>query len=404
MTRINVTVADLLRASDILLAAFKGDIGHAQGWKRLAYPVTILPEYGRITLAAQLSHGVLRVTVPAELEGEGFDEFTFALGAVHESRKVLGKGQATLVIDGDTFKVEAGGATVEASTQYQRSGASLRMDDQREPARQAVFAFQPDALPWVAKAMASDDGRPALCMVSVSPDGFGGANLTAADGFRLHTADAGATVDRWDSAAPAHSSRPDPVGIPAWLVAAIGKAKPASVTVNAAWWEADDSTLGPRSRAALSAPGTGIEATWQDWPRTPDYSVVTTSIPTNAPLVVGHVADLVEALTEVKPMARDSANIFRVSNSEGNMQIEAKSTGLGRAVRTVLVNGDPFPFAASVVYWLEALGKPENGAAFSIAVDRDRVTADGTTAPIRLVSGHPWGTGIAHIMPMHIAR
>lgn len=86
------------------------------------------------------------------------------------------------------------------------------------------------------------------------------------------------------------------------------------------------------------------------------------------------------------------------------MQVEAKSAGLGSAVRTVLVNGDPFPFAASVVYWLEALGKPQNGAAFSIAVDRGRVTAEGTTAPIRLVSGHPWGTGIAYIMPMHIAR
>lgn len=400
MTRINVTVADLLRASELLLAAFKGDIGHASGWKRLAYPVTILPEYGSITLAAQLSRGVLRVTIPAEIEGEGFDEFTFALGAVHEARKVLGKGGATLIIDGDAFKVEAGGATVEASTQYQYSAASLRLVDRCEPARQAVFTFTPDALPWVAKAMADDDGRPALCMVHVEPDGFGGANLAAADGFRLHTTDAGATVDRWDSMAPTYTTRPDSVGLPSWLVATIAKAKPASVAVNAAWWEDD----GPRAWAAFDDGPFSVTAHWQDWPPVPNYSVVTTAIPDDAPLVVGRMADLVEALTEVKPMARDSANIFRVSASEGAMQVEAKSAGLGSAVRTVLVNGDPFPFAASVVYWLEALGKPQNGAAFSIAVDRGRVTAEGTTAPIRLVSGHPWGTGIAHIMPMHIAR
>lgn len=409
-TTITVAAPDLFRAGDILYSAFRADHGATASHRRMGLPVTCWPVLGGVELGASLAGGVLSIVVPATVEGDLFDEFTFALAAIRDQKKALGKGSVALVLDGDRFRAEAAGATVESATSQgiARKPGALRHDN---PSREVALSFDLAALPYVAAAALDDDTRPALTMVhcEAAAPGSSAVNLIAADGFRLHEAAALATVDRWDgwdTKAP-HDLY---VSLPAWLVAALGKLGAESVAVQGAWWdsgpwEGAPAQDGSEFLAGATRQGMRLAASWQPIGAVPDFRKITTSVADDATFCQGKMAELAGALAALAPVAKYSANIFRVTPEPGALELESKAAEVGAARRRVAVSGQGLAFAACVRYWQDALGKPKNGATFAIAFDERMVRADrGFSSPIRLSTEQPFGDASAIIMPMHIAR
>ena len=392
-TTITVSASHLARVADLLHAAFRGDVLAGGAHKRMGMPVTLWPTGGglvSVTIAAAVTDGVASLSIPATIEGDVLDEFTFSLAAIRDAKASLGKGDVQLTIDGDRMTVQAAGASLLLVS----PGPRPRFVGQTDPARQASFSLDVAALPWVANAAGGDDVRPAMTRVNVAPGENGSESLLiqAADGFRLHEARVGAAVSRWDGA--------DSVSLPAWLVAVVGKIAPRSIGVWSGWW--DD---GRHQAAAHCWDGDlAFQASWSIVGLYPDLHKVTSAIPDDAPVVAGKMADLADALTGVKPVAKYSANIFRVSAGVGGLTLEAQAVETGTVRRVVAATGDVFPFAADVRYWLQALGKPKNGAEFAISMDPRNRKPEGQSAPIRLVTQQPFGLASAIIMPMHIAR
>lgn len=396
MTTFHVSAADLIRAGDVLLAAFRGDV-EAGSAKRLGYPVTCWPVPGGIQLGAQMSGGAVSLVIPADVEGEDVDEFSFPLAAIRDSKAALGKRGVRLVLDGNTFRVEAAGATLAPplvqGIARQPKGEFLAPD----PDRLAAFSLDTAALPWVAAALADDDARPVLTRVHcrAAEPGADAVTLVAADGFRLHEAAALATVDRWDGwDSDAY------VSLPGWLVAAIGKLRCQSVDIRAGWWQDGRHECLASWDAAVS-----LRASWMPVGAPPDFRVVFGSVLSEVAECTGKMADLADALTVLGPVARQGANIFRVVPGDGSLALESTVAEVGTVRRDVPVTGQGLRFAANVTYWLDALGKPKNGAAFTLAFDPRMVKADGGfSSPIRLVTEQPFGEALSVIMPMHIAR
>ncbi len=397
-TTITVSAADLARVADLLHTAFRGDVLSGGSHKRMGMPVTLWPTGGglvSVTIAASVTDGVASLSIPATIEGDILDEFTFSLAAIRDAKASLGKGDVQLIIDGDRMMVQAAGA----SLQLVSPGPRPRFVGQTSPDRQASFSLETAALPWVANAAGGDDVRPALTWVNVAPGESGAESLLiqGADGFRLHEARVGAAVSRWDGAelGPAAS-----VSLPAWLVAVVGKVQPKNIGVWSGWWND-----GRHQATAHCWDGDlAFQASWSIVGTYPDLHKVTSAIPDDAPVVSGKMADLADALTGVKPVAKYSANIFRVQACASGMALEAQAAETGTVRRAVAATGDVFPFAADVRYWLQALGKPKNGAEFAISMDPRNIKPEGQSAPIRLVTQQPFGEGLAIIMPMHIAR
>jgi hypothetical protein len=401
---ITVSVKDLLRASDVLIAAFKGDRSQARTHKSGGYPVTMWPGPAEaVTLAVQLSGGVVQVVLPATHEGDRFDEFTFTLANVIAARGNLGRDSVAIVLDGDRVTFHASGLGIE-SRKLDWPPAKVAGWGSGAATREAVFTFLTTPLAWVAKATADDDGRPVLEMVHAAPAKGAGVELAGMDGFRIHTAHAGGYVGAWSTEAATWKGRPDVVSLPSWLVAAIIKSGAAMASVAAGWVEEDGGATRNGANALFDAGGLEVSAVWHGWPLAPDYIKIMTSVPDDAEPVTGSMVELYRCLADVKPIARESADIFRVTGEDGALAIEASSVGLGTIRRRVAVTGQGFPFAAAVRYWLDALGKPANGAQFAIAMNRDMLTGNGALTPIRLVADMPWGPVTAIIMPMHIAR
>lgn len=395
-TTITVSAPDLARVADLLHAAFRGDVLSGGSHKRMGMPVTLWPTGGglvSVTIAASVTDGVASLSIPAAIEGDVLDEFTFSLAAIRDAKASLGKGDVQLVIDGDRMTVQAAGASLVLVS----PGPRPRFVGQTDPGRQASFSLDVAALPWVASAAGGDDVRPVMTRVNVAPAESGSESLLiqATDGFRLHEARVGGAVARWDGSERGGNNS---VSLPAWLVAVVGKVQPKSIGVWSGWW--DD---GRHQAAAHCWDGDlAFQASWSIVGHYPDLHKITSAIPDDAPVVAGKMADLADALTGVKPVAKYSANIFRVSAGAGGMTLEAKAAETGTVRRAVAATGDVFPFAADVRYWLQALGKPKNGAEFAISMDPRNVKPEGQSAPIRLVTQQPFGEGLAIIMPMHI--
>lgn len=396
---ITVSAAHLARVADLLHAALRGDVMAGGAHKRMGMPVTLWPTGGglvSVTIAASVTDGVASLSIPATIEGDPLDEFTFPLVSIRDAKASLGKGDVRLVIDGDRMMVGAAGASLLLVS----PGPRPRFKAETSPDRQASFSLDVAALPWVANAAGGDDVRPALTWVNVAPAESGSETLLiqAADGFRLHEARVGGAVARWDGAEL--GGKVASVSLPAWLVAVVAKVQPKSIGVWSGWW--DD---GRHQAAAHCWDGDlAFQASWSIVGLYPDLHTVTSAIPDDAPVVAGKMADLADALNGVKPVAKYSANIFRVSAGVGGMTLEAKAAETGTVRRAVAATGDVFPFAASVRYWLEALGKPKNGATFAISMDPRSIKPEGQSAPIRLVTQQPFGQASAIIMPMHIAK
>lgn len=403
-TTITVAAADLFRAGDILHAGLRADRGATASHRSMGYPVTCWPVPGGVELGASLSGGVLSIAIPATVAGDAVDEFTFSLAAIRDQKKALGKGDVALIVDGITFRAEAAGVTVTGATSQgiARRPGSLRHDN---PSREVVLSFDLAALPYVAAAALDDDARPALTMVhcEAAAPGSSAVNLIAADGFRLHEAAALATVDRWDgwdTKAP-HELY---VSLPAWLVAALGKLGAESVAVQGAWHEGGK-WQGSEFLAGATRQGMQLAASWQPIGAAPDFRKITSGVPDDAAFCQGKMAELADALAALAPVAKYSANIFRVTPEPGALELESRAAEVGTARRRVAVSGQGLAFAASVRYWQDALGKPKNGATFAIAFDERMVKADGGfSSPIRLSTEQPFGDASAIIMPMHIAR
>lgn len=403
-TTITVAAPDLFRAGDILYSAFRADHGATASHRRMGLPVTCWPVLGGVELGASLAGGVLSTVVPATVEGDPFDEFTFALAAIRDQKKALGKGSVALVLDGDRFRAEAAGATVESATMQgiARRPGSLRRAD---PTREASFSFDTAALPYVAAAALDDDARPILTHVhcEAAQPGASAVNLIAADGFRLHEAAALATVTRWDgwdTKAP-HDLY---VSLPAWLVAAIAKLGSDSVAVRAAWHKSGE-WQGSEFQASAASLGLELAAHWTPVGSAPDFRKITSGVPDDAAFCHGKMAELADALAALKPVAKYSADIFRVTPEAGALMLESTAAEVGTARRRVTVAGQGLAFGASVKYWLAALGKAKSGSGFWIAFDERMVKADGGfSSPIRLSTEQPFGDASAIIMPMHIAR
>ncbi len=402
-TTITVAAADLFRAGDILHAGFRADRGATASHRSMGYPVTCWPVPGGVELGASLSGGVLSITIPATVAGDPVDEFTFALGAIRDQKKALGKGDVALIVDGITFRAEAAGVTV---TSAPMQGVARRPGTMRhaDPTREAALSFDLAALPYVAVAALDDDARPTLTMVhcEATAPGSASVNLIAADGFRLHEAAAMAAVDRWDgwdTKAP-HELY---VSLPAWLVAALVKLGAESVAVQAAWHEGGE-WQGSEFQAGAARDGVTLAASWSPVGSAPDFRKITSSVPDDATFCQGKAAELADALAALAPVAKYSANIFRVTPEPGALELESRAAEVGTARRRVAVSGQGPVFAASVRYWQDALGKPKNGASFAIAFDERMVKPGGFSAPIRLSTEQPFGDASAIIMPMRIAR
>lgn len=403
-TTITVAAPDLFRAGDILYSAFRADHGATASHRRMGLPVTCWPVLGGVELGASLAGGVLSIVVPATVEGDLFDEFTFALAAIRDQKKALGKGSVALVLDGDRFRAEAAGATVKSATMQgiARRPGSLRRAD---PTREAAFSFDLAPLPYVAAAAADDDARPVLTMVHCEATAPGSAAITliAADGFRLHEAAAMATVDRWDgrdSKAP-HDLY---VSLPAWLVGALVKLGAESVAIKGAWHESGE-WQGSEFLAGASRDDLTLAASWQPIGAMPDFRKITSGVADDAAFCQGKMAELAGALAALAPVAKYSADIFRVEPEPGALMLESRAAEVGTARRRIEVSGTGLAFGASVKYWQAALGKARNGASFVIAFDERMVKADGGfSSPIRLSTEQPFGDASAIIMPMHIAR
>lgn len=399
-TTITVAAADLFRAADILFAGFKADHNSA-GHKRAGLPVTVWSVPGGVELGTQLTGGSVSVVVPATVEGDDLDEFTFALAAIRDNKGSLGKGSVALKLDGPRFRVEAAGATVEAATVDWQARRPDRSDLPIGAPRAAEFVVDCAALPYVAAALADDDARPVLTMVhcEATRPGSDRVTLIGADGFRIHEAAVPATVQRWDGCI---TERPADtyVSLPGWLVAAVVKLAAPCVAVQAAWLEDHERKCG----AHAAHGGLSLVASWQPSGAAPDFRKITSGVPDDAEPCVGKMAELVAALTALKPVARQSANIFRVTPEDGALMLESTAKGVGTVRRRVATTGPGLMFGANVTLWLDALGKPNNGAGFGITFDERMVKAAGFSSPIRLTTEQPFGEAKAIIMPMHIAR
>lgn len=398
-TTITASVADLLKACDVLFAGFKADHGFASS-KKMGLPATCWPVPGGVQLGAQLSGGVLSVLIPATLDGDPLDEFTFGLAAIRDQKAALGKGDVRMVLSGNTFLVEAAGAAVLPNTMQGLARQPVADFLSPDPDRVAEFTVGTAALPWVGAAMVGDDSRPVLAMVhyEAARPGSDRVTLLAADGFRLHEADARATVARWDGWDTVHPAD-SYVSLPGWLTASLMKLGCETVAVRAGWWKDGRRECLVGAHGALS-----LRAALVPSGAAPDFRKITSGVPDDASPCVGKMAELVAALTALKPVAKWSANIFRVTPEDGALVLESTAVEVGTVRRRVATTGPGLVFGASVGLWLDALGKPKNGAGFAITFDPRMVKEDGFSSPIRLTTEQPFGEARAIIMPMHIAR